>query len=239
MSVPPTIKLFEQDAYATTADAVITEVLPEAVTLDRTLFDAESGGQPGDTGTLGLGDGRLLTVTDTRYAPGRLTILHHIADGTEGLRPGQPVSMAIDWGRRHAHMRLHTCLHLLCGLIDAPVTGGAIGADSARLDFDLREAGFTKEELTHKVMAEVRSDRPVSSRTITAEDLRANPDLVRTADVTPPKTGETVRLIAIEGLDLQPCGGTHVRRTGEIGAVVINKIKKKGQRNRRISVALD
>lgn len=232
------LKLFEQDAYLKQADAQILAVEPGWVLLDRTVFYAEGGGQPGDTGTLTPPDGPARRVVDCQYSDDRQQIRHVLDGGTDGLEAGQTVALSLDWDRRYRHMRLHSALHLMCGLVDAPVTGGAIRTDSARLDFDLPDTGLDKAALGAQLADAVARDAPVAVRRITAEELRARPDLVRTADVAPPEDGGPVRLIEIDGFDLQPCGGTHVARTGEIGPVSIAKIEKKGKRNRRVKLIL-
>ena len=206
---------------------------------DRTVFYPLGGGQPGDTGVLAFDDGRAVRIVDTRKGerPGEIV---HVPDGPVDARlAGSEVTARIDWDRRHRLMRMHTCLHLLCSLIAAPVTGGSVRDGSGRLDFDLPESTLDKEDLTTRLNQLVDDDHPVTPRWITEEELDANPSLVRTMSVAPPRGQGTVRVLDIEGVDLQPCGGTHVASTGETGRVRVRKIEKKGRQNRRVTVALD
>jgi len=238
-----TERLYEQDAYLQRCEATITAVTDDGLVLDRTFFYAMGGGQPGDTGRLQLADGTVLTVTDTRKGDGA-DIVHLVdpnalaAAGGEAL-VGAPVEGAIDWERRHRHMRMHTCLHLLGAVVGAPVTGGNLTADKGRLDFDLPEATLDKDSLTAALNALVERDAATTLRWITDEELDAQPELVRTMSVQPPKGAGRIRLLDIEGIDLQACGGTHVARTGEIGRVRVAKIEKKSRLNRRVAVVFD
>jgi misacylated tRNA(Ala) deacylase len=231
-----TERLFESDPYRRSCDTQIRMVHPEGVELEATVFYPEGGGQPGDTGVLRLADGRELRVTDTRKGEEPGSIVHVLEEVPEGLASGEPVDAVIDWERRHRHMRMHTCLHLLCSLVDAGVTGGSIGAEKARLDFDLPESTLDKESLSAELNALVERDLPVAMRWISDEELDAAPELVRTMSVSPPRGAGRVRLVEVQDADLQPCGGTHVARTGEIGAVVVSKIEKKGRQNRRVII---
>lgn len=231
-----TQRLFESDPYQQCCETQIAAVHPQAVELEATVFYPTGGGQPGDTGTLRLADGRELRVTDTRKGEQPGSILHLIDELPDGLAPGQTVEARIDWERRYRHMRMHTCLHLLCSLVDAGVTGGSISADKARLDFDLPEATLDKAALSEQLNELVARDRPIDMRWITDAELDAVPELVRTMSVSPPRGSGRVRLVEVEGIDLQPCGGTHVARTGEIGEVLVSKIEKKGRQNRRVIV---
>jgi misacylated tRNA(Ala) deacylase len=233
----PTIRLFEADAYLTEAEGRIVSVSDEGIRLDRTLFYAESGGQPGDSGSLTPDDGEAIEIADVNYAPGRITIVHKPKSAQRSLLPGQPVRMKIDWQRRYPHMRMHTCLHILCSLVDAPITGCAIHADHARLDFDLEENTLDKAELTERMNDIIKQDIQVEVLHWPISEVRARPALVRTAFVAPPEIGDTMRIVQILGVDIQPCGGTHVRSTGEIGSVFVRKIEKKSRRNRRVTVA--
>jgi misacylated tRNA(Ala) deacylase len=229
--------LFRDDAYARECEASVLSVTPDGVVLDRTVFYAQGGGQPGDVGVLVREDGTEVPVTNTVYGPDRTTIIHLVA-GADAFREGERVTARLDWNRRHARMRVHTALHLLSVVLPYPVTGGAIGDGDGRLDFDIPEAGLDKVELTEKLNELVLRDAPVSARWITDEELDANPNLVKTMSVKPPRGSGRVRLIEIEGIDLQPCGGTHVRRTGEIGRVLVTDIEKKGKQNRRVRIGL-
>jgi misacylated tRNA(Ala) deacylase len=234
----PTIKLFEADAYLTEAEGRVVSASDEGIRLDQTLFYAESGGQPGDCGLLVPDDGEAMEITGTNYAPGRITILH-TPKSVLRLSEGQPVKMKIDWERRFRHMQMHTCLHIVCSLVDAPVTGCAIHADHARIDFDLEENTLDKSELTGRINEVIKSDVPIEVQHWPISEVRARPGLVRTAMVGPPEIGDTMRIVQILGVDIQPCGGTHVRSTGEIGRVFVRKIEKKSRRNRRVTVAFD
>ena len=225
--------LFRADAYATGFEAEVLVAEPGRVVLDRSLFYPESGGQPGDTGVLTLSDGRELKVTDTRKGATPDEVVHLLADASVRLAPGARLAGRIDWERRHRLMRMHTCLHLLSAVIVAPVTGGAVGDGYGRLDFDLPESP-EREEVQEKLNALIRQDAAVSFRWISDAELDAHPELVKTMSVQPPRGHGQVRLVEVAGIDLQPCGGTHVRRIGEIGEVVIAKVEKKGKQNRRV-----
>ncbi|MFY3956727.1 alanyl-tRNA editing protein, partial [Achromobacter xylosoxidans] len=209
----------------------------DGVELDQTVCYARSGGQAGDSGTLTLADGRVLALTDTVYADERRRIVHVLAEGVAPPPVGERVTVAIDWPRRHRLMRLHTCLHLLGALVPAPVTGCSISPDSARIDFDLPESTLDKADLTERLNALITAATDVTVNAITPEELAAQPDLVRTIGAAPPAGTERIRIIEIPGVDRQPCGGTHVANTGEIGPVTVTKIEKKSRTNRRVVVA--
>lgn len=231
--------LFRDDATLRECAARVESVTPEgAVVLDRTVFYAQGGGQPGDVGRLVRQDGAEVEVASTVYGPDRTTILHVPAPGAPALAPGDRVTAVLDWERRFARMRVHTALHLLSVVLPYPVTGGSIGDGEGRLDFDIPDGGLDKAELTEKLGALVARDAPVSYRWITDAELDANPGLVKTMSVKPPRGSGRVRLVEIEGIDLQPCGGTHVRRTGEVGAVTVTDVEKKGKQNRRVRIRL-
>ena len=235
-----TVPLFRDDAYLTTCEAEILGVNARGgIILDRTVFYATSGGQPGDTGRLLIGDAPFAIAT---AVPGESKAeIVHVPSAPVDAAAGATVRAEIDWDRRLQHMRMHTGLHLLCSLIPFPVTGGSIGAEESRLDFDISDAGAVdKDQLTERLNALVAADHPVTTRWITDEELSDNPGLVRTMSVKPPTGTGRVRLVAIGSdgaVDLQPCGGTHVRSTAEIGALVVTKIEKKGRQNRRIRLA--
>jgi misacylated tRNA(Ala) deacylase len=233
----PTELVFRTDAYARSCPATVLGADGRGVLLDRTVFYPTGGGQPGDWGVLKLADGAELKVVDTLKGEAPDTVAHVLAPGTPAPAPGAPVTAAIDWDRRHRHMRMHTCLHLLSAVLPYPVTGGQVGADKGRLDFDIPEAILDKDELTKKLAALIAADHKVGQRWIADADLAAQPELVKTMSVKPPTGAGKVRLIEVEGLDLQPCGGTHVQRTAEIGKVEVVKIEKKGRLNRRVIVA--
>lgn len=233
-----TERLFEQDFYLTKASATIVDVTADCLVLDRSIFYAESGGQPGDTGTLRLPSGQALAVADTRYIPGRMRIAHRIDGAPDPSMIGQQVEMEIDWARRLGHMRMHTALHILCGLITAPVTGCSMHTDRARLDFDLPDSPPRKEELTERLNAMLATGAAVEILIRERTALSEDPGLVRTANVAPPSLGETVRLVRVGAIDVQPCGGTHVRSTSEILPLIVRKVENRGKRNRRIEVCL-
>ena len=234
-----TEEVFRQDAYARTCAARVTVVDEAGVRLDRTVFYPLGGGQPGDTGELVLADGTAVRIVDTRKGQVPGDIVHVPDDPVDPGLAGSEVTARIDWDRRHRLMRMHTCLHLLCSLVPAPVTGGSVRDGSGRLDFDLPESTLDKQDLTARLNRLVAGDHAVTPRWISEEELDANPSLVRTMSVAPPRGRGRVRVLDIEGVDLQPCGGTHVASSGEIGPVRVTKIEKKGRQNRRVSVAFD
>jgi len=234
----PTETLFRSDAYLREADARVLVVLEDGIVLDRTLFYARGGGQPGDRGHLVLGDGTEIPVVDAVYGSDRSEIVHKVAEGVPLPEPGETVRMVLDWSVRHPRMRVHTALHLLSVVLPHPVTGGAVGEGEGRLDFDWPEVDQDKETITVRVNEMIARNAPLTERWITDEELEANPSLVKTMSVKPPMGTGRVRLVSIEGLDLQPCGGTHVRTTGEIGPIVVTGIEKKGKINRRVKIAL-
>lgn len=232
-----TLKRFDDAPYEQQCEATVIAVGADGVELDQTLCYARSGGQAGDSGTLTLADGRVLPVADTIYADDRRRILHVLAEGAAAPQVGDRVTVRIDWPRRHRLMRLHTCLHLLGSLVPAPVTGCSISPDSARIDFDLPESTLDKADLTERLNALITAATDVTVNAITPEELAAQPDLVRTIGAAPPAGTERIRIIEIPGVDRQPCGGTHVANTGEIGPVTVTKIEKKSRTNRRVVVA--
>lgn len=232
-----TDELFRTDAYLRSCTARIVAATGEGVVLDRTVFYPTGGGQPGDTGTLTTKDGQRLRIADTRK--GSDGILHVVECTTDLPAAGEEVTAEIDWDRRHVHMRVHTAMHVLCSLVDGAVTGGSIGAGRGRIDFDIPGDRPDKQQLTDRMMQVIEADEQVGISWITDADLAANPDLVRTMSVKPPSGSGRVRMIRIgDGVDFQPCGGTHVAATGEIGPVSVAKIENKGRRNRRISFVL-
>jgi misacylated tRNA(Ala) deacylase len=236
---PMTEEIFRDDAYAQTCEATITAVDGDGIRLDRTVFYPSGGGQPGDTGVLKTADGRSVTITETVKHRQSGEHNHVPADGAPVLTSGETVSAEIDWQRRHRHMRMHTCLHLLCAVVTGGVTGGSIGEAKGRLDFDLPDQTLDKEHITAELNRLIAEDHSLDTRWIDDAELAANPDLVRTMSVKPPSGAGRVRVIDIPGVDLQPCGGTHVRATGEIGRVRVGKIENKGRHNRRINVLFD
>lgn len=232
-----TEEIFRSDAYAKSCEATVSAVDGSGIVLDRTVFYPKGGGQPGDTGKLTAADGRVVAIVATVGVGDG--ILHVPADDAPALAVGEAVTAAIDWDRRYRLMRMHTCLHLLCAAVDGGVTGGAIGEAKSRLDFDLPDTSLDKVAITAELNRLIEEDHPVSARWISEEELAANPELVRTMSVRPPTGTGRVRVLEVEGVDLQPCGGTHVARTGEIGRVRVGKIENKGRHNRRVNVHLD
>lgn len=233
-----TERLYEQDSYLQETEAVVVAARDDAVVLDRTVFYARGGGQPGDSGALVLPSGQTVWITDTVKGEGE-QILHLVAEGSPLPAPGDKVLARIDWDRRHRHMRMHTCMHLLCALVDAPVTGGNLNDQKGRLDFDLPESTVDKASLTAALNELIQRRIDTSLEWITDEELAAQPELVKTMSVQPPTGAGRVRLLRVGEVDLQPCGGTHVANTGEIGPVRVSKIEKKSRLNRRISVVFD
>jgi misacylated tRNA(Ala) deacylase len=229
--------LFREDGYLRDCEAVVTAAGPEGIELDRTVFYAESGGQPGDQGHLTLPDGTKLAIVDTRKGATPDAIRHVPAPGQPLPAVGTAVKAEIDWARRHRLMRMHTALHLLSSLVQGDVTGGAVGDGKGRLDFNLPDGAPDKELLTAGLNRLVSEGHAVEPRWITDDELAAQPELVRTMSVKPPTGHGRVRLLDIAGVDLQPCGGTHVRNTGEIGPLTVTKIENKGKMNRRINLA--
>lgn len=234
--------VFRDDAYAQACDAKVIAVNERGgVILDRTVFYAAGGGQPGDAGVLEF-DGRSCAIATTVYDQDRTTIVHVPQDPEALPEVGQDLKVVLDWQTRHKYMRVHTALHLLCSVIKFPVTGGQIGAGDGRLDFDIQDAGaIEKDAVEEQLNAIIAADHPVSETWISDADLEANPGLVRTMSVKPPMGSGQVRLVSIGqdgSVDLQPCGGTHVKSTAEIGRVTIPKIEKKGRQNRRVRLAL-
>ena len=236
----PTELLFRTDAEARETTARVIAATPEGVVLDRTVFYARAGGQPGDAGVLRWAGGEMTVSEAVKGADD--TVLHLPVPGAALPDVGAAVTAVLDWDRRHRFMRLHTAMHLLCSLIPgAGVTGGQIAVEKARLDFDLPDPP-TKEALTAALNALVAADHAVSETWITEAELDANPGLVRTLSVQPPRGSGRIRLVRIgeaaAPVDLQPCGGTHVRSTGEIGRVEVVKIENKGKANRRVTLVL-
>lgn len=231
-----TQELFREDSYMKECEATVIDAGPDGIVLDRTVFYPMGGGQPGDSGTLSW-DGGSVTIADTRYGDRGI---RHLPAAESALlpAPGTAVRALIDWDRRYRHMRMHTALHLLGAVLRYGVTGGNIAADRSRLDFDMEET-VDREEVTRRVQALVDEDHAVRCRWITDAELEAQPELVRTLSVQPPKGAGRVRLLEIEDVDLQPCGGTHLRSTREVGRLAVAKVEKKGRRNRRVYIELD
>lgn len=235
-----TEELFREDAYLKTCHARVIKINDlGGIILDQTVFYPTGGGQPGDSGTMTHGDNQIkIATTINDRETGEL--VHVPAEGQTLPDVGDGVSLAIDWDRRYLHMRMHTGLHLLCASVPCGVTGGQIGAEKSRLDFDIGEMKLDKEEITEKLNALMEGNHDVSSSWITDEEMDANPELVRTMSVKPPRKGGRVRLMKVgDAVDLQPCGGTHVKNTSEIGRLRVSKIENKGKRNRRVNIVFD
>ena len=230
--------LFRDDAYLDHCTARVVEIGDRRVVLDRTVFYATSGGQPGDRGTLTRGDGADIPITSASYTDPAKSVIAHALAGASAAPPaiGDELAAKIDWDLRYRRMRMHTALHLLSAVLPYPVTGGSVGEDESRLDFDIPESGLDRDEITRKLAEMIAADAPVTTRWITDAELAANPGLIKTMSVKPPMGSGRVRLVEIAGCDLQPCGGTHVRRTSEIGAVRVTQIEKKGKQNRRVRI---
>jgi misacylated tRNA(Ala) deacylase len=235
-----TLELYLNDSYLRASEATVTGVDERGIRLDRTPFYAAGGGQPGDRGVLRTGGGAEIPIAAAVRDRTTREVLHVPAEGAAfTLSPGDRVSAEIDWDLRYRHMRTHTCLHLLCSLLPYPVTGGSVRAGSGRLDFDIPEPIVDKDALTAQLNALIARNAPVRVQSISEAELRASPELVRTLEVGPPVVDGRVRVIDIEGIDRQPCGGSHLRATGEIGPARVARIEKKGRINRRIEIALD
>ena len=232
-------EIFREDAYRKSCEATVVGVDPSGIQLDRTVFYVEGGGQPGDIGVLRCADGRVIPIVDTVKGVGPDAILHVPDDGTAPIEPGTKLTAEIDWDRRHRLMRMHSCLHLLCAVVTGDVTGGQVGDGKGRLDFNLPDTSLDKDQITAELNRLIQEDHPVTHRWITEDELAANPELVRTMSVKPPMGRGRVRVLDIEAVDLQPCGGTHVSRTGEIGKVRVRKIENKGRQNRRVNIVFD
>ncbi len=238
--------LYRTDPYVAACTATVVGVDRQGVVLDRTLFYAAGGGQPGDTGLLRWSGGTAPVVDTVKGGTPKdasaEAVLHVLEDGAEPPPIGMVVEAELDWPRRHSHMRMHTALHLLCSLVEGDVTGGQITAEKGRLDFNLPGPVPDRDALSRSLAELVAANHPVTARWIDAAELAARPELVRTLAVKPPTEGGRVRLIQIGSdgtpVDLQPCGGTHVARTGEIGVLTVGKMESKGRQNRRITLRL-
>jgi len=229
--------VFRDDAYARSCEARVTGIDERGLRLDRTVFYPTGGGQPGDSGVLRLADGTAIRIVDTVKGDDADEVIHVPAAGAALPEPGTPVTAELDWDRRHRLMRMHTCLHLLCAVVPGAVTGGSVGDGRGRLDFDVPGASLDKAAIEAALNRLIAEGHAVAPRWIDDAELEAHPELVRTMSVKPPTGAGEVRLLEIAGVDLQPCGGTHVRNTAEIGAVEIGKIENKGRQNRRINIA--
>jgi misacylated tRNA(Ala) deacylase len=230
--------IFRDDGYARSCPARVVAVDERGIRLDRTVFYPTGGGQPGDTGILRLADGATVAIADTLKGDGADEVIHVPAPGVASPAIGAEITAEIDWERRHRLMRMHTCLHLLCAVVPGAVTGGSVGDGRGRLDFDVPGASLDKEAIAAGINRLIAEGHAAAARWIGDDELAARPELVRTMSVKPPTGAGRVRLLEIAGVDLQPCGGTHVRNTAEIGPVEITKIENKGRQNRRINLAI-
>jgi misacylated tRNA(Ala) deacylase len=229
--------LFRDDSYLRSCPAKVIAVDERGLQLDRTVFYPTGGGQPGDSGVLRLADGTAVAIVDALKGDAADAVIHVPAPGAALPKPGAEVTAEIDWDRRHRLMRMHTCLHLLCAVVPGAVTGGSVGDGRGRLDFDVPGSSLDKEAIVAALNRLIAEGHAVAPRWIDDAELTAHPELVRTMSVKPPTGAGRVRLLEIAGIDLQPCGGTHVRNTAEIGPVEITKIENKGRQNRRINLA--
>ncbi|SEF81261.1 alanyl-tRNA editing protein [Bosea lathyri] len=236
----PTELLFREDAYLAETPATVISVNERGgIVLDRTVLYATGGGQPGDSGNLKRADGSVIAIGTAIYDPeDKSRVLHVPLEGQSLPQAGDAVTVVLDWEKRLKRMRIHTALHLLSVVLSYPVTGGSIGDGDGRLDFDIPEGGLDKAEINEKLNALIARNADVTESWITDAELDANPGLVKTMSVKPPRGSGRVRLVAIGDIDLQPCGGTHVRNTREIGLVAVTDIEKKGKQNRRVRIAL-
>lgn len=232
--------VFREDAYIREAEGMVAGINDRGgIILDRTIFYATSGGQPGDTGFLGRADGSRIAVAATITGETKDEIIHVPGPEQALPAPGEILSLAIDWERRLRLMRMHTACHLLTVVCPFPITGASVAEDDSRVDFDIQDAGYTKEDVTERLMELVAANHPVFTRLITDDELAANPGLVKSKNVRPPSGTGRIRLVCIGDnaiIDSQPCGGTHVASTGEVGEIHIGKIEKKGRENRRFRI---
>jgi misacylated tRNA(Ala) deacylase len=230
--------LFRDDAYAKTATARVVAVTERGIELDRTIFYPQGGGQVGDTGVLLRESGEQVLIGDTRKAETIDSVLHIPLAGMSRPEVGETLTLEIDWERRYKLMRLHTALHVMSCVVVAPVTGGNIAPDKGRLDFDIDMSLLDAEKIACETNLLIGRGVETETVWITDEELDARPELVKTMSVQPPRGAGRVRLLKIPGIDLQPCGGTHVKNIAEIGAIRVLKIRSEGRRNRRVEIGL-
>lgn len=230
--------LFRSDAYLATAQARVVAVHERGIELDRTIFYPMGGGQMGDAGALSRANGEQIAIVDTRKGEAPDSVLHIPAQGTPSPAPGETLTLTIDWQRRYQLMRLHTALHVISCVVVAPVTGGNIAPDKARLDFDIDMSLLDAQKIERETNALIARGAETQTEWISEAELDARPELVKTMSVKPPRGGGRVRLLRIPGIDLQPCGGTHVKNIAEIGAIRVLRIRSEGRRNRRVEIAL-
>ena len=231
-----TVLVFRDDAYARGCAARVIATDERGIRLDRTVFYPTGGGQPGDTGSLRLASGETIAIVDAVKGDAADEVIHVPAPGTPLPSPGTELTAEIDWERRYRLMRMHSCLHLLCAVVPGAVTGGQVSDGRGRLDFDVPGASLDKEAIAAELNELIAAGHEVTPRWITDAELETRPELVRTMSVKPPVGAGRVRLMEVAGIDLQPCGGTHIRNTAEIGPIKINKIENKGRQNRRINL---
>ena len=231
------IEIFRSDPYLSASEAMVVAVLDEGLILDKTVFYPEGGGQPGDIGRIANN----IFEADVKNTIKSTNGILHLTDNKLGaISEGDNVKIDIDWERRYSLMRMHTALHILCSIVDGAVTGGSVGSQKSRLDFDIPGERPDKESLTQELMEIVDRNYPVTSSWISDQELQQNPNLIRTMSVKPPTGTGQVRMIRIgDNIDFQPCGGTHVKSTGEVGKIKISKIENKGKQNRRINLTWD
>ena len=228
--------LFRDDAYLRSCPARVVTADERGIRLDRTVFYPTGGGQPGDRGVLRLASGETIAILDTVKGEAADEVIHIPAPGFSLPAPGTEVTAEIDWDRRYRLMRMHSCLHLLCAVVPGAVTDGQVSDGRGRLDFDVPGSSLDKEAIAAQLNALIAAGHEVTPRWITDAELETRPELVRTMSVKPPVGAGRVRLMEVAGIDLQPCGGTHIRNTAEIGPIKINKIENKGRQNRRINL---
>jgi misacylated tRNA(Ala) deacylase len=230
--------LFRDDAYMKTASARVIALHERGIELDRTIFYPLGGGQPGDTGTLIRENGERISITDTRKGEAIGSVLHVPAGVTAQPEPGETLTLEIDWQRRYALMRLHTALHVMSCVVVAPVSGGNIAPDKGRLDFDIDINLLNAEHIERETNSLIARAVDTETVWISDEELDARPELVKTMSVQPPRGAGRVRLLRIPDIDLQPCGGTHVRNIAEIGGIRVVRIRNEGKRNKRVEIVL-
>ncbi|MBL8250207.1 MAG: alanyl-tRNA editing protein [Candidatus Competibacter sp.] len=228
--------LFREDAYLASCAARIAAISERGIELDRTVFYPRGGGQPGDSGCLRRADGLAARVIDAHHGAEPDSVVHVLEPGAPALAIGDAVTAELDWDRRYAHMRIHTALHVLSCVVTAPVTGGNIAADKGRLDFDIDMNALDAARIERALNALIERAEDTETVWITDAELDAQPELVKTMSVQPPRGAGRVRLLKIPGIDLQPCGGTHVRNLAEIGPVKVLRIRSEGKRNKRVEI---
>ena len=228
--------LFLNNSYLKKFESKITNIKKNQIILNQTVFYAKSGGQPGDTGSLSNNENNV-NIIETVFDEEKNII--HITEEDIIFKIKEKIRGRINWKTRYKHMRMHSALHLLCSLIPFDVTGGQIRYDKSRLDFNIQDSQIDKEEIEYKINEIVKQDHEISYQWITTDKLDKQPDLVRTMSVKPPRTSNKIRLVKIGNVDLQPCGGTHVKSTKEIGEIKIIKIENKGKMNRRINLSIN